>query len=89
MRCLIVSLSENKKKLKKLKKFRNNFLNNFCLCPSHYLRAPGLNWDATLDLIKVGLYLILEVHMNLFLVKSVRGYISYISKTYSRANNKY
>ena len=26
-------------------KFRNNSLENFVLCPSHYLRAPDLSWD--------------------------------------------
>ena len=27
-------------------KFRNNSLTNYRLCPSHYLSAPGLSWDA-------------------------------------------
>ena len=28
--------------------FRNNSLNNYGLCPSHYLSVPSLNWDAML-----------------------------------------
>ena len=28
--------------------FRNNSLKNYGLCPSHYLTAPGLSWDAML-----------------------------------------
>ena len=27
-------------------KFRNSNLNNDWLCPSHYLNAPALSWDA-------------------------------------------
>ena len=26
--------------------FRNNRIKNYGLCPSHYLSAPGLSWDA-------------------------------------------
>ena len=29
-------------------KFRNNSLKNYGLCPSHYLSAPGLSWNAIL-----------------------------------------
>ena len=29
-------------------KFRDNSLKNYGLCPSHYLSAPGLSWDAVL-----------------------------------------
>ena len=27
-------------------KFRNNSFKNYGLCPSHYLSAPALSWDA-------------------------------------------
>ena len=33
-------------------KFRNNSLTNYRLCPSHYLSAPGLSWDAMLKMKK-------------------------------------
>ena len=32
--------------------FRNNNLKNYRLCPSHYLSAPGLSWDAMLKMTK-------------------------------------
>ena len=40
------------------KKFRNNIIKNYGLCPSHYFRAPGLTWDAMLNMTKVKLELI-------------------------------
>ena len=36
-------------------KFRNNILKNHGLCPSHYLSAPVLSWDAVLNMTKVEL----------------------------------
>ena len=36
-------------------KFRNNSLKNYGLCPSHYLSAPGLSWDAMLKMTKIEL----------------------------------
>ena len=39
-------------------KSRNNSLKIYRLCPSHYLSAPGLSWDAMLKLTKIGLELI-------------------------------
>ena len=44
-------------------KFRDNSLKNFGLCPSHYLRAPGLSWDTMLNMKKVELELILDPDM--------------------------
>ena len=38
-------------------KFRNNSLKNYGLCPSHYLSAPGLSWDAMLKMTKLSLNL--------------------------------
>ena len=34
-------------------KIWNDSLENCGLCPSHYLIAPGLNWDATLKIEKL------------------------------------
>ena len=34
-------------------KFRNNSLKNYELCPSHYLSAPALSWDAMLSMTKI------------------------------------
>ena len=39
-------------------KLRINSLKNYGLCPSHYLRAPGLSWNAMLKMTKIELELI-------------------------------
>ena len=36
------------------------------LCPSHYLSAPALSWDAMLNMTKVEIDLISDAHMYLF-----------------------
>ena len=71
------------------KKFRNDSLNNYKLCPSHYLSAPALSWDAILNMTKVGLELIPDSNMYIFFEKSRRGGVSYISNRYSKASNKF
>ena len=68
-------------------KFRNNILKNHGLCSSHYLSAPGLIWDAMLNMTKVELELIPDADMYLFFEKGMRGGVSCICKTYSKANN--
>ena len=42
-------------------KFTNNSLKNYGLCPSHYLSAPGLSWDAVLKMTKIKVELIPEL----------------------------
>ena len=49
-----------------LNAFRNNSLKNYELCPSHYLRAPGLSWDARLKMTKTKLELISDPDMYIF-----------------------
>ena len=71
------------------KKFRNRCLENHGLYPSHHLRAPALSWDAMLSATKVELDLISDVDMYSFFEKRLRGGVSYNSKRYSKANNKY
>ena len=70
-------------------KFRNNSLKNYGLCSGHHLSDPGLSWDAMLKMTKVKLDFIPDPDMHIFFEKSTRGGISYISKRYSRATNKY
>ena len=70
-------------------KFTNNSLKNYGLCPSHYLRTPGLSFDAILKMTKNELDLIPDPYMYVFFEKSLRGGISYISNRCSQANNKY
>ena len=69
-------------------KFRNRCRKNYGLCLSHYLSTPALSWDAMLSMNKVELYLISEFDMYLIFEKRMRG-VSYISKRYGNANNKY
>ena len=54
-------------------KFRNNSLKNYGLCPSHYLSAPALSWDAMLNMTKVELELIPDPDMYIFFEKGTRG----------------
>ena len=70
-------------------KLRNNSSKNYGLCPSHYLSAPALSWDALLNITKVKLELISDPAMYTFFEKGMRGGVSYISNRYSKANNKY
>ena len=60
-------------------KFRNNSLKNYGLCPSHYLSAPALSWDAMLNMTNVktlictySLKKVREVEFLIFLIDIVR-----------------
>ena len=70
-------------------KFRNNSLKNCGLCPSDYLSAAGLIWDAMLKITKIKLELVSDPVIYIFFDKGTRCGISYISNRYSKAKNKY
>ena len=53
-------------------KFRTNSLKNFELCPSHYLSATGLSWDAMLKMTKIELQLIPDPDMYILFEKGTR-----------------
>ena len=55
------------------KKYRNNSLKNYGLCPSHYLSEPGLSQDAMLKMTKVELELIPDPEMYIFFEKRQKG----------------
>ena len=63
----------------KFEKFRNNSLKNYGLCPSHYLSAPGLSWEAMLKITKIKLELIPDPGMYKLFEKGTRADVSYIS----------
>ena len=65
-------------------KFRNDSFKKYGLCVSHYLRAPGLSWDAMPKMTKMKLELITDADINIFFEKGTRGGISYISNRYSK-----
>ena len=70
-------------------KVRNNSIKNYGLCPSYYLSAPALSWDAILSMPKVKLQLISDTDMYIFFEKGMRGRVAYISNKYGKANIKY
>ena len=71
-----------------LEKFRNRSLKDYGLSPTHYLSALAVSWDAMPSMTKVKLDLISDIAMYLFFEIGIRGGVSYISKRYSKANNK-
>ena len=69
--------------------FRNICMENYKLDPAHYFTAPGLAWDACLNMTDVKLELLTNVDMLLMVEKGIRGGVSMVSTRYSKANNKY
>ena len=61
-------------------KCRNNSLKNYGLCPRHYLRAPGLSWDAVLKMTKTKFEIITDLDMYIFFEKGTRGGVIDIAK---------
>ena len=70
-------------------KFIETCLDYYGLDSCHCFSSPGLSWDAMLKMTKIKLDLISAIDMHLLIEKGMRGGISYISKRYSKANNKY
>ena len=68
-------------------KSRNRCLEKYGLCPSHYLSATALSWDAMLSMGELDL--ISDTEIYLFFEKGMRDNISYISERYSIAKTKY
>ena len=70
-------------------KIINTCLDYYGLDPCHYFNSLGLSWDAMLKMTAIKLDLISDIDMHLFIEKRMGGDISYISKRYSKANNKH
>ena len=70
-------------------KLRNNNFSNYGLCPSHYLSAPSLRFNAMIKITKIKLEFFPEADIYIFLEKDTKGGISYISNRYSKADKKY
>ena len=70
-------------------KFIDAYLKYYGLDPYHYFSAPGLSWDAMLEMTNIELEKISVIDKYLFIEKGLRGGISSIAKRYAKANNKY
>ena len=53
------------------------------------LSVPALSWDTIVNMKKAELELISDADIYLFFEKGMGGKVSYISKRYSQASNKY
>ena len=69
-------------------KCKNRLVKSYGLRFSHYFSAPALIWDTLLSVIKVELDLISDIDTYLIFEKGTRGGFSYISRIYSKGNNK-
>ena len=56
----------------------NNSLNNYGFCPSHYLSAPVLRWDAMLNMATVELEIISDPDMWIFFEKMRGGEVEFL-----------
>ena len=57
--------------------------------PCHYFSSPGISFAAMLRMAAVKLEIISDIDMHLFIEKGMRGGISYIVTSHSKANKKY
>ena len=71
------------------KRFTNNSLKNYVLCPSHYLSGPDLTKDGILKMKKIELELIPDLDMYIFFEKGTASEISDIRNRYNKVNNRY
>ena len=70
-------------------KFIDTCLKFYWLDPCHYFSSPGLSWDAMLKMTGMRLQKIVDIGIYLFIERRLGGGISYMSKRYAKANNKY
>ena len=72
-----------------VEKFIDIFLEYYRLDPCRQFSSAALIWDELLQMTEIELELISDTEMYLFVKKGMREGISYISKRFSKANNKY
>ena len=70
-------------------KFIGTCLKYYGLDLCHYFSSPGLSWDAMLKITDVRYEKISDIDKYSFIEKGSRGGISFTSKRYAKANNKY
>ena len=64
-------------------------MNHYGLYPAQYFSAPGIAWDAALQIIKVQLELLSDPDMLLMIESGIRGGIATISHRHAKANSEY
>ncbi|XP_043466577.1 uncharacterized protein LOC122501291 [Leptopilina heterotoma] len=69
--------------------FRKECVKAYGLDPAHYYTTPGLTWDAMLKYTSIGLQLITDIDMIMFVESGIRGGISQCCNRYTIANNRY
>ena len=72
-----------------IENYRDVCINNYSLDPLLYYTAPGLVWDAALNISKITLELITDPDMYLMIENGIQGGISTVMKRYAKANNPY
>ena len=72
-----------------LEKFIATCIKFYGLDPCHYFCYPGLSWGAMLRMTGIKLEKMSNIDKYLLIEKGLRGGISYITKRYAKANNKY
>ena len=70
-------------------RFISTCLKYYELDQCHYFSSPGLSWDSMLKNTKIKLEKISDIDKYLFIEKRTRGGVSYFTKRYAKANNKY
>ena len=69
--------------------FRNKCIEIYKLDPAHFLSAPVLAWQASLEKTGVKLQLLTDIDMSLMVEKGIGGGIVHAIYRYAKANNKY
>ena len=70
-------------------KFVSTCLKFYGLDPCLYFSSPALSWNAMLKMTSVKLGKISDIDTYLYIEKGLRGEVSYITKRYAKASNKY
>ena len=71
-----------------MERFRNDSFEVYGLCPTHFITAPGLSWNACLKMTGVKLQLLTDPDMNIFFTEAFHGGVSLAKNPYLRANNE-
>ena len=70
-------------------KFSNFAYKIYNLDPRHSYTLPSFSWQSMLKMTKIGLELISDSDMYLYLMDCIRGGICVVNKKFVKADNKY